>query len=429
MQSCSKEKTYDKEKAIPAFLDSNQLEIDESLQSVEIAIPNQIQTSNFNVNSIKQNQEIENYFFIAQKNKKGKFLTKSKNLWSGYRSFHKNRSVFEPVIKNGKIYTLDSRGILWCYQLENKKKIFKKRIFARKFLKNYQNPKIGFHNNIIYAISGNNEIVAAKSENGEILWRKTILSLPISKPISDGKNVFITTNDNKTYALNASNGELSWVSSGINRPTAIFGSAKPIIYENKIIVSYSSGEIYALDKENGEQIWSNSLNQSRAVNSDFYLNDIDATPIVKNNTVFAIGNGGLMMAINIENGEYIWKKEIASIADFWAVSDFLFVIDNNAKLIAIQQKDGKIKYIKELAEYKNPKKLQTKIIYNGVMMIGDKLLISNFDGEILIANPQNGEILQTYKIGNKINHLPIVIDSKLYIHKTSRFTTNLVEIW
>ena len=34
------------------------------------------------------------------------------------------------------------------------------------------------------------------------------------------------------------------------------------------------------------------------------------------------------MAINADNGNYLWKKEIAGITDFWLAGDFLFVINN-----------------------------------------------------------------------------------------------------
>ncbi len=426
LNSCSDDETYDRKKAILAFSGNSSFEIDKNLKDQNIIIPEQVNVFSFEKSVAKQNQQVENYYFTPRK--KGKFFSKSKEMWAGYRSFYDIRSVFSPIIIENKIFLLDGRGNLWCYGLKDKKEIFKSRIFDGKFLKTFKNPKIGYGEGKIFAITGNNQIATINSENGALLWKKEILSLPISKPIYNDGKIYIITNDNKTYALNSENGNIEWISSGINRPTAIFGSASPVVTEKMIISSYSSGEIYAYNKETGEVIWSNSLNQNRAINSDFFLNDIDATPIIKNNIVFSSSNGGLMMAINLENGNYIWKKKIATISDFWAASDFLFVIDNNNKLICIKQSNGRIKYIKQLPDYKNEDDLESKIIYNGVLMAGSKLIITNSEGVILVADPQNGKIEQKFKLGENIAHQPIIIDGKIYFHIIDWFTTSLIEI-
>lgn len=425
-QSCSDDETYDKEKAILAFVDNKNLSISEDLKNIEITIPQEINISKYNSSQNIQNLGIENLSFKPKKT--NKFLSKSKKIWSGYRSFYKNEYVFEPIIKNNKIFLLDQRGILWCYDLNNYKKIYKKRIFPRKFIKYYQNPKISYFGNKIFAIAGDDNILAINMDNGEILWQKKILSIPISTPVADKNKVYVITNDNKTYALNSENGDLEWISSAIERPTAIFGAAKPVLYKNMLFSSYSSGEIYALNSSDGKIIWSKSLNQNRAINSDFYLNDIDATPIIRDNILFIVGNGGLMMAINIDNGQYIWKKEIASISDFWAVSGFLFIIDNKNRLITLKQSSGDIKYISQLPDYKNEEKPQSKIIYNSVIMAGNKILISDMSGKFLIVNPQNGKIEQEFKYSKDTAHSPIIVDNKIYIHTVSALTTSLIEI-
>ncbi len=426
LQNCSDDVTYDKEKAVLAFADTGTLTVDESLKNTEIKIPKQ-QNFDFSAGFESKNQQIENFYFSQIKPKK--FLNKSSTTWSGSRPFFGKSFVFEPAITSDKIFLLDARGNLFAYDIKTKKKIFKNRIFAKRYLKNYQTPKISYFNDTIYAIAGSNEIVASNAIDGKILWSKTILSLPVSKPVSDGKLVYTTTSDNKTYALNATTGELVWTASGVSKPTAILGSSNPIIYKENLIVSYASGEIYALDKNTGEPLWSQNLNVNKATDSDFYLNDIDATPIIKNNIIFAIGNGGLMMAIDIKTGNYLWKKEIATITDFFAASEFLFVIDNHDKLIALSQKNGAIKYISQLPDYKNKKKSQSKIIYNGIILAGNKLIISDSRGRLLVAALQDGKIEQEFKINQKIFHSPIVVNGKIYLHTVGSFLINLVEVW
>jgi outer membrane protein assembly factor BamB len=419
-----KKKDYDHTKAVSAFAIVDELKIDESLQNIEIKIPAQNSTNNF----LNPSLQIENFAFTPLQNSK-KFLNKTRQVWSGYRPALADRFVFAPIIKDGKIYLLDANGILAAYDLASKEQIWESRLFERNLIKLYQNPRIGISGDKIFAIAGSNKIVAANAIDGKILWSKNILSLPTSAPIADEKLVYINTNDNKTYALDINNGKLLWVFSGINKPTAIFGSATPLIYKNMLIVCYSSGEIYSLNRTTGEASWSQDLNINKAGDSDFYLNDIDATPIIKNDVIYSIGNGGLMMAINAKNGNYLWKKEIDGITDFWLAGEFLFAINNDDKLFALERNKGLVKWATQLPNFKNAKDLESKILYSGVVLAGDKLLVADSRGALLVVSPFDGKIEQTYKINQKIYHAPIVIDGKIYLHALGRYTVNLLEIW
>lgn len=439
LSSCAnKDKDYDKEKAISAFAAVDSLKIDESLKNKEISIPKAKKNSSFNGSLSFYNQEIEN--FDKNFSQKNKFFSNSKTIkfednnlfYSGFGFFSSADFVFNPIILEDRIFTLNSSANLISFDLETGKKNWKTKIFKKNSLKNYSLPKILYkkiaENEIIFAINGINEIAAVNAKNGEIIWQKKISSIPNSSIIADDENIYFTTNDNKLFAIDIKNGDLKWIFSAILLNTAIFGSADPLIYQDKIIAAFSSGEIYLIDKKTGSQIWSQSLNISKAINSDFYLNDIDATPIIKNDIVFAVGNGGLMMAIDAKNGNYIWRKEISTIADYWAAGEFLFLINNENKLMAIEQKTGKIKWLSQLPKQKKEKKAETKFIYNNVVMIDSKLMISRSDGVLLIASPFDGSIEFEFDIGEKIYHSPIIVGDKIYFHKIEKFSSKLIEI-
>ena len=427
--SCSKEVSYDKTKAVSAFV-IEELVVDPELKEVEISIPKSQENYSWASSFSSQNQQIENFsksFSIGSWSKKISF-DKSTKIWSFYSGNKSDRFVFSPIIIDNKAFALTSGGVLIAQDLKTNKKLWKTRVFPRQYLKNYQTPKIGYSNNKIFAIAGSNKIAAVNDADGKILWEKDMAAIPVSAPVSSDEMIYVSTNDNKLYAMNQVDGELQWIHSGIFRPTAIFGAADPVIYKNLIIVSYSSGEIYAIDKKTGESIWSQNLNLNKAVNSNFYLNDIDATPLVKDEVVYSIGNGGLMMAMKIKDGNYLWKKEIAGIVDFWLVGDFLFVINNDNKLLAIHKKTGGIKWILQLPNLKKEKKPQTKILYSGLVMAGGKLLISESGGKLLIVDPISVKIEKTYKIGAKISHAPMVLNNKIYFYTIGKFLNDLIEI-
>lgn len=433
--ACDKDDDYDKAKAISAFVAIDPIKIDDALATVAITIPEAKNVNFWSGSAALQNQKLENFaldFSIVERG----FFTKRKEIslasssvfWMFYGGSLKDHFVFSPVFKDGKIFTFDTAGVLSAIDLVGEKRLWKKRVFEKSFLKNYKTPRVGYGNGVLVVTGGSNQVAAINEVDGEILWSKEISSLPISNPVIDENLAYVLTNNNKIYAFNLDSGDLAFIHSGVARNTAILGAADPVIYKNYLVAAYSSGEVYVMNKKTGESLWSQDLNLNKATSSNFYLNDVDATPLVKDGVVYVVGNGGLMMAINIENGNYIWKKKISGLTDFWAAGDFLFVINNDNKLLSVSKKTGGIKWITQLPHFEKEKKPQTKFIYSGLVMAGGKLVISKFDGEVLIVSPINGELEKTFDVGKRISHAPIVIDGKIYLNTIGKWSIDLVEI-
>jgi outer membrane protein assembly factor BamB len=418
--SCASDKKIDDKNAISVFSDLESITLDSTLNKTNINIPEQTVNLSWFGNNNDNNQKIENFAFDK--------ISNIKSIQSGYRTSYDNRMVFAPVIAGDVIYTLDANSNLYARNLSTLKKIWKKKLISRWFIKDFTNGKISYFDGKIFATTGYNLVFCVDAKTGEIIWQKTLSSIPISTPISDGNQLFLITDDNKTYALSALDGEINWVHSGILKTTGILGSASPVPYKNYVISAYSSGEIYTINKKNGEVGWVYDLNLNKVDSSDFILSDIDATPVIKNDVVYTIGNGGLMMAIRIIDGAILWQKELASITDFWIAGDFVYLINNDNKLICLYTKTGGIKWFAQLKKYLKDKKPNSKIIYNGIVMAGDNLIITNSSREILTISPFDGKVLQTKKLDQQIFHSPIVVDRRIYLQTIGRFTTNLIII-
>lgn len=416
--SCSSDKKIDDKGAISVFADVSVIKADDSLVGIKINIPKAVLNQSW-FGSNNNNQTIENFSFVDK-------ISKTKSIWAGYRPGYDDRMVFTPIIAGDKIYNLDASGNLYAKNISNYKTVWKKKLINRWFVKNFTDGKISYFDGKIFASTGYNVVFCVNTKNGEVIWEKTIGSVAISAPISDGSQVFVITNDNKTYALSAENGEINWVHSGILKATGILGSANPVFHKNYLVSSYSSGEIYLLDKKTGNSPWVYDLNLNKADTSDFLLNDVDATPVIKDGVVYVIGNGGLMMAIRIIDGVVLWQKELASITDFWIVGDFIYLINNDNQLISLHKKTGGIKWFVQLKKYLNDKKPASHIIYNGIIMANGNLIMTNSNRELVVISPQDGKILQTKKLDQKIFHAPIIVNGKLYLHTIGRFTTDLV---
>ncbi|NBX52967.1 MAG: hypothetical protein EBT63_04895 [Proteobacteria bacterium] len=433
--SCSSDKKYDKSKAIAVLNQTNQLVIDNNLDKIPISIPASRNNHSWLGSSSLVNQNIENITKNFNSKETSWYIKNSdiniKRTWYKnifYIEDFAKSFVYSPIIINDKIFVLDSSGELTAFLLSTKKTIWHKRIFNKLWLKNYKVAHLGACDNKLFAVVGVNQIKAINQDDGKILWEKDLSVIFNSTPICDGESVFITSSDNKTYALNALDGEIKWIHYGIPKSLAIFGNAQVVISEDLAIASYSSGEIYAINKKSGKELWSSELNSNQNYNSNFFLSDVDATPLVKDGVVYAIGNGGLMKAIMAKNGDEKWNLPITSVVDFWLAGDFLYVINNDNQLFAVYKKTGTIKWQVQLEKFRNPKKISSKHNYIAVVMAGNKLLVARQDGEMLIISPFDGKVEKNYSLNKRILHAPIVIDNKIYFYGMSRFKTKLIEL-
>ena len=139
-----------------------------------------------------------------------------------------------------------------------------------------------------------------------------------------------------------------------------------------------------------------------------------------------IGNGGLLKSINLADGSILWQIAESGLANFWLVSDNLFFINNQNKLITLNKNTGKIKWQTQLPHLKKDKQLASKIIYNGLVVAGEKILITSQNGNLVMVSAYTGEIETIINLGAKIYHQPLVLNNQIYLHLLHKFTSQLI---
>ncbi len=115
-----------------------------------------------------------------------------------------------------------------------------------------------------------------------------------------------------------------------------------------VVAGFSSGELNAYRYENGRSLWDVVLSRTSISTSVSSLSDIDAEPVIDQGRVYAIGQGGRMVAMDIASGNPLWEQNIAGISTPWVAGEWLFVVTDDARLLAIARGTGKIRWISQL---------------------------------------------------------------------------------
>jgi outer membrane protein assembly factor BamB len=255
-------------------------------------------------------------------------------------------------------------------------------------------------------------------ETGLAFWTAS-LKLPIrGAPTADAGRVFVITYDNQMHALDTERGEVLWTHTGVVEQAGFLGGAHASVEGNTVIAPYSSGEVLALRADTGVVAWGEQLvRASGRVSQAGALNDINGRPVIDRDRVYAVSQSGRFVAINIRTGERIWERVIPSIQTPWIAGDFIYAITIDAELLCLSRRDGRVKWIRQLRRYEDPKAKVAKgiITWYGPVLAGDRLLIASTDERIVAVSPYTGDLLGQFKLSDKASVAPVVADGTVYV--------------
>jgi outer membrane protein assembly factor BamB len=182
-----------------------------------------------------------------------------------------------------------------------------------------------------------------------------------------------------------------------------------------VVAGFSSGELNAYRYENGRILWDDSLSRTSISTAVGSLSDIDADPVIDQGRVYAIGQGGRMVAIELLTGQRIWEINIAGISTPVVAGDWIFVVTDQAQLLAIARTTGRVKWMTQLPRYRNESKKSGQISWVGPVLAGDRLILANSQGQVTNVSPLDGSVQSTLETKHSFSLAPVVANNTLYL--------------
>jgi outer membrane protein assembly factor BamB len=230
-----------------------------------------------------------------------------------------------------------------------------------------------------------------------------------------GDTLYVMSQDNQLYSLKAADGATNWSATAAVEIAGVFGTAAPAFARGTVVAGFSSGELNAYRFENGRLVWQDALARTSISTSVATLSDIDASPVIDNGQVFALGQGGRMVALDLFSGQRIWELNLAGIATPWIAGDWLFAVTDDAKVMAISRNTGKIRWINQLPAFEKPKSKRNPISYVGPILAGGRLILAGDNGVLVNLDPSTGAFQSQTNLGAPISQAPVVAASTLYV--------------
>lgn len=223
---------------------------------------------------------------------------------------------------NGKVYavTAGSGAVRWAYPREGNLEpivggvvVSQGRVY------------FGSSDGKVYTLdAATGDKVRQPFQTGDKIW---------STPTIDGETIYVTSLDNKLYALNTANGSERW---RFEAGGAIIST--PLVYDNTVYIGSFDGHFYAVDAADGSLRWRSEIEAT----SWFW-----AKPVVYNNVIYAPCLDGKVYILDAKSGH-----EVIDAIDLGSPISSGPVVVNGKVIIASQE--GKVYSVDASNNQKGP---------------------------------------------------------------------------
>ncbi len=340
-------------------------------------------------------------------------------IWSASIAGNSNkvRLASPPVVAGGRLFAIgtdaqvhgfaaDTGAALWRVSIGSEGRDFADSLFGG---------GVAADGAFVYATSGVGDVAAINAETGAVLWKVKPAGPLRGAPTVAFGSVYAMTQDNQIIALSAADGAVQWQASASLQAGSVFGAGSPAAGQGTIVAGYSSGEVQAYRYENGRDLWDDALARTSMALSVATLTDVDADPVIDRGRVFALGQGGRMASYELLTGQRSWEISIAGISTPWVAGEWIYAVTDDSKLLCIARATGKVRWIGQLARFRDEEDKEGPIRWTGPVLAGGRLILVNTEGQLAEVLPEDGSIAATQELKSPLSQPPIVAGGVLLL--------------
>ncbi len=341
------------------------------------------------------------------------------HLWSqkiGTGNGKKNHISSDPIIAQGRIFTLDASGHVRAFGLTGAPQWSKDLSPAWDKGKSVSGGGLAYGNGVLVATTGSGEVIAIDPASGAVKWRqRTNAAIPSAPVVINGEAIAVTL-DNKAIALDLITGRIRWQIQSGGSVTGLAGSGAPAALGDFVALPFASGELVGANTSTGARVWSAAVSGGRKGLARGIVGAISGDPVISGKTVYAANQFGRLISIDMKTGARNWTVNDGSYSPVWVAGGAVFVVTDGFKLKRLSAATGAEIWAVKLPGYlKQGKRQKTAYVYYGPVMAGNRLIVAGSDGNTRSFNPSTGAALGVVKIQGGAASQPAIVNGVMYI--------------
>ena len=298
-------------------------------------------------------------------------------------------SRLQPTIAYSKVFASDRAGIVAAFDVTSGDKIWQINLAGEtSFFSSTQSALLSggvSHGYDKIAIgSENGELYILEQATGELVWHKQVGGEILAKPLMAGNKVIVSTGNGKVIAFDLETGEQSWVYQNDVPALTLRGNSGLVENQGAVFFGLPKGKIAGVLIDGGRAIWEQIIVTSDGGNELANIIDVDATPLLLGDTLYAVAYNGNLAALELRTGKILWKRAYSSLQSMVVDGYNLYVTSSDGHVYAIDRRSGLEKWSQFGLENRE---LSAPAILNGHVAVID------FEGYLHLLDSEAGTLI------------------------------------
>ena len=323
-------------------------------------------------------------------------------------------SRLTPVVVNNTIFVADRNGTVISLDAAGKT-IWRTNIgSASGWFSSGESAKVAgglaaFDGNI-WLGTEDGRVLALSQETGDITFDETVVGEILAKPTFGDGLVYVNTTAGRLFALDLETGEEKWMHESEVPPLSLRGISQPTAANGGVFVGTAAGKLQVSVSDSGLVAWEATVTTPAGATELERIIDVDTTPVIAGGNVYIVSYNGSLVSVELRTGRVVWQREYASYQNLVVSGNSIYVTDVTGSVFAIDRRNGVELWSQNALK---GRKLTAPAVLN------DSLVVSDGFGTVHFLNTSEGtyqsRIVLDNAEGKGFYSAPVVMDDKVIV--------------
>lgn len=317
----------------------------------------------------------------------------------------KKAVVLSPALDDNVIYTSDPKGRVRAFAADSGREKWQTHVSQ------LVTGATAAGDGLVVVVTKKGEVIALDHADGRRLWASNLSSQALAPAAISAGVVVVQSVDGKLTGLSVADGKRLWRYERTEPPLSLHGTARPVVVADAVLTGFASGKVVAVQIRSGKLLWELPVAQPQGRNEVERLVDVDVSPVVVRNVLFAASYQGKIIALDAQSGRILWSRDVSTFSGMDADAKNIYLTDDRGNVLAFDQRTGASVWKQEQLR---ARQLNAPRYMDGLVAVGD------FEGYVHWLSSDDGHFVARYRVGSSaVRSQALVSDDRLYISNQS----------